>query len=83
MQISFLHPAEIHLDSPLKALAQYEGAPVDCICGATRAAFSRLIDLATLKRADFVLIAEDLYEGDWRDDNTGVFLVRKLHRLRD
>jgi exonuclease SbcD len=83
MPISFLHAADIHLDSPLKGLERYEGAPVDRIRGATRAAFSRLIDLAIEKRVDFVLIAGDLYDGDWRDYNTGLFLARELRRLRD
>jgi DNA repair exonuclease SbcCD nuclease subunit len=81
MPISFLHAADIHLDSPLRGLERYEGAPVDRIRGATRAAFSRLVDLAVEKRVDFVLIAGDLYDGDWRDYNTGLFLVRELRRL--
>jgi DNA repair exonuclease SbcCD nuclease subunit len=83
MAISFLHAADIHLDSPLKGLERYEGAPVDRIRGATRRAFERLIDLALEKRVDFVLIAGDLYDGDWRDYNTGLYLGRQLARLRD
>jgi DNA repair exonuclease SbcCD nuclease subunit len=83
MAISFLHAADIHLDSPLKGLERYENAPVERIRGATRRAFTRLIDLAIEKRVDFVLLAGDLYDGDWRDYNTGLFLVRQLGRLRD
>jgi len=83
MAISFLHAADIHLDSPLKGLERYENAPVDRIRRATRRAFSRMIDLAIEKRVDFVLIAGDLYDGDWRDYNTGLFLVKELSRLRD
>jgi DNA repair protein SbcD/Mre11 len=83
MAISFLHAADIHLDSPLKGLQRYENAPVERIRGATRRAFTRLIDLAIDKRVDFVLLAGDLYDGDWRDYNTGLFLVRQLGRLRE
>jgi DNA repair protein SbcD/Mre11 len=83
MAISFIHAADIHLDSPLKGLERYENAPVERIRGATRRAFTRLIDLAIEKTVDFVLIAGDLYDGDWRDYNTGLFLVRELGRLRD
>jgi exonuclease SbcD len=83
MAISFLHAADIHLDSPLKGLQRYESAPVDRIRGATRRAFTRLIDLAIEKRVDFVLLAGDLYDGNWRDYNTGLFLVRQLGRLRE
>jgi DNA repair protein SbcD/Mre11 len=83
MAITFLHAADIHLDSPLRGLERYEHAPVDRIRGATRRAFERLIDLAIDRRVDFVLIAGDLYDGDWRDYNTGLHLVRELNRLRD
>ena len=77
MPITFLHAADIHLDSPLKGLERYENAPVGRIRGATRRAFTRLIDLAIEKAVDFVLIAGDLYDGDWRDYNTGLYLVRR------
>jgi DNA repair protein SbcD/Mre11 len=83
MAISFLHAADIHLDSPLKGLERYENAPVDRMRRATRRAFERLIDLAVDKRVNFVLIAGDLYDGDCRDYNTGLFLTRQLGRLRD
>src|SRR3954453_18258404 len=83
MAITFLHAADIHLDSPLRGLERYEHAPVDRIRGATRRAFERMSALAIDRRVDFVLIAGDLYDGDWRDYNTGLYLVRELGRLRD
>jgi DNA repair exonuclease SbcCD nuclease subunit len=83
MAISFLHVADIHLDSPLRGLERYEHAPVDRIRGATRRAFERMIDLAIDRRVDFVLVAGDLYDGDWRDYNTGLHLAGQLGRLRD
>ncbi len=46
MPITFLHAADIHLDSPLRGLERYEGAPVERIRGASRRAVDRLIDLA-------------------------------------
>jgi DNA repair protein SbcD/Mre11 len=83
MAITFLHAADIHLDSPLRGLERYENAPVERIRGATRRAFERMVQLAIEKRVDFVLIAGDLYDGDWRDYNTGLHLVKELGRLRD
>ena len=83
MAISFLHAADIHLDSPLRGLERYENAPVDRMRRATRRAFERLVDLAIEKRVDFVVIAGDLYDGDCRDYNTGLYLTRQLGRLRD
>jgi DNA repair exonuclease SbcCD nuclease subunit len=79
----FLHAADIHLDSPLKGLDRYEGAPVDEIRGATRRALRNLVDLAIREKVHFVLIAGDVYDGDWQDFNTGLFFVKEMSRLRE
>jgi DNA repair protein SbcD/Mre11 len=81
--LRFIHAADIHLDSPLKGLEQYEGAPVDEIRGATRRALENLVELAIDREVDFLLIAGDLYDGDWKDHNTGLFFVAQMHRLRE
>ena len=78
----FIHAADIHLDSPLKGLELYDGAPADEIRGATRRALENLVDLATDREADFVLIAGDVYDGDWKDHNTGLFFVSQMTQLR-
>ena len=77
----FIHTADIHLDSPLKGLEVHEDAPVDKIRGATRRAFDNLIDLAIEEEVDFILIAGDLYDGDWKDYNTGLFFAGRMGRL--
>ena len=77
----FLHTADIHLDSPLKGLEVHEDAPVDNIRGATRRAFDNLIDLAVEERVDFLVISGDLYDGDWKDYNTGLFFAGRMGRL--
>ena len=81
--IRFLHAADIHLDSPLLGLERYEGAPVDQFRGATRRALENLVELAIGERVHFLLIAGDLYDGDWDDYNTGLFFVKQMSRLRD
>ena len=78
----FIHAADPHLDSPLLGLESYDGAPVDTIRGATRRAFENLVALALEERADFVLIAGDLYDGDWRDYSTGLFFTGQMARLK-
>lgn len=77
----FIHAADIHLDSPLQRLESYEGAPVEEIRGATRRALENLVELAIREEVDFVVIAGDLYDGDWRDHNTGLFFVRQAAKL--
>ncbi len=77
----FLHAADIHLDSPLRGLSRYPGAPVDVLRTATREAFRKLIDHAIDEAVAFVVIAGDLYDGDWLDVSTGIYLVEQLGRL--
>src|SRR5437588_9305873 len=78
----FLHAADIHLDSPLRGLERYEGAPVEQIRQATRRALQNLVQLALEERVHFVLIAGDLYDGDWKDYNTGLYFLTQMARLR-
>ncbi len=78
----FLHAADIHLDSPLRGLVRYDGAPLDLFRTAPRQALANLVDLAIREVAAFVVIAGDLYDGQWRDFNTGIFFAAQMGRLR-
>ena len=77
----FLHAADIHLDSPLRGLSRYEGLPEDDIRGATRGAFDNLVQRAVDEAVDFVVIAGDLFDGEWKDMGTGLYFARAMGRL--
>ena len=77
----FIHAADPHLDSPLRGLVAHEGAPAQLLRGATRRAFENLVALAIDEKVDFLLIAGDLYDGDWRDYTTGLFFRSQMVRL--
>jgi len=77
----FIHAADIHLDSPLRGLSRYESAPAESIRGACRRAFENLVDLAIEEEVAFVLLAGDLYDGDWKDYSTSIFLSKQMGRL--
>ena len=77
----FIHAADVHLDSPLLGLDSYEGAPIEAIRRATRLALERLVDLAIAEHVALVLLAGDLYDGDWRDASTGLFFIAQMSRL--
>lgn len=81
--MKFVHAADIHLDSPLLGLEAYESAPVDEIRVATRRAFEAMIGLCLDEEVDFLVIAGDLYDGEWRDFNTGLYFVKQMSRLRE
>lgn len=79
----FIHCADLHLDSPLRGLERYEGAPAQEMREATRRSFANIIDLAVEREVDFVLVAGDVFDGDWLDFNTGLFFANQLRRLAD
>lgn len=76
-----VHAADLHLDSALGGLERYEGAPVHRIRGATRAALVKLVDLALEEGAGLVLLAGDIYDGDWKDYSTALFFRAQMLRL--
>ena len=78
----FIHAADIHLDSPLRGLTSFDDAPVDQIRTATRRAFENLVDLAIRESVAFVVIAGDLWDGDWPDAGPGLFFIKQAKRLR-
>ena len=77
----FLHAADIHLDSPLRGLIGQEGNAVERVRTATREALYQLVDFAIEEQVKFLIIAGDLYHGDWRDYKTGLFFVGQMGRL--
>ena len=78
----FIHAADIHLDSPLSGLSAYPDAPAAQLRNATRDAFCELVNRAIEEQVDFMVIAGDLYDGSWRDHNTGIFFCREMGRLK-
>jgi len=79
----FIHSADIHIDSPLRGLSGFDGAPVEQIRSATRRAFENLVDLSVRESVAFVLIAGDLWDGDWPDAGPGLFFIKQASRLRE
>jgi len=79
--MKFIHAADIHLDSPLQGLTAYPDAPADSLRTVTREAFSHLVDAAIEEAVDFMVIAGDLYDGNWKDYNTGRYFCREMGRL--
>ena len=76
----FLHAADLHLDSPLRGLVR-RGEAANLFVEASRRALENLVAAAISERAAFLVIAGDLYDGDWKDYSTGQFFVRQMGRL--
>ncbi len=81
--LKIVHAADLHIDSPLRGLDRYEGAPVERLRGATRRALENLVALCIEERADVLLLAGDVFDGTWKDYSTGLFFVAQMARLRE
>ena len=79
--MKFIHCSDLHIDSPLRGLERYEGAPVEAMRTAPRVAMKNIVELAIDNKVDLVAIAGDIFDGDWRDFNTGLFFTSQLSRL--
>ncbi|WP_051535899.1 metallophosphoesterase family protein [Asaia platycodi] len=77
----FLHAADLHLDSPLKGLERHDDLSIDRIRSASRRALDNMVDAAIDHDVAFVVIAGDLYDGDWKTISTGRYMAIALGRL--
>ena len=78
-----VHAADLHIDSPLRGLPPYEGAPLAAVREAPRRACEKLVAFCIESKASLLLLAGDLYDGDWRDFSTGLFFANEMSRLRE
>lgn len=78
-----LHAADLHLDSPLRGLARYESAPLAELRSATRRAYDNLIETALDEEVALLLLAGDIFDGDWTHYSSGVHFVTGLLKLRE
>lgn len=80
-EFRFIHAADLHLGSPFRGLALKEPDVARRFAEASRAAFSDLVTGAIDEAVDFMVIAGDVYDGDWRDNSIGLYFNRELGRL--
>lgn len=79
--MKFIHAADVHLDSPMRGLEDYVGAPVERLRLATRRAMDNLVELCLSEHVEFLLIAGDLFDTACRDFNSALSVVAQLQRL--
>lgn len=79
----FIHAADLHLDSPLLGLAGKSADFAARIEAASREAFDNMVDLAIAEGCRFMLLAGDIFDGDLRNFQTGLYFVEGMRRLSD
>lgn len=81
--VKFVHAADLHIDSPMRGLDRYDGAPTLRLRAATRRALENLVALCLEEKASFLLLAGDVFDGSWKDFSTGLFFAAQMARLRE
>ncbi|HTO78726.1 MAG TPA: DNA repair exonuclease, partial [Methylocystis sp.] len=81
MAFTFIHAADLHIDSPLAALGCKDALVRERFAHAGRRAVENLVAETIAAEAAFLLICGDIFDGEWRDVSTGHFFARELGRL--
>lgn len=81
MRFSFIHAADLHIDSPLAGLRLKDAAVAERFASAGRRAVEALIAETIASKAAFLIIAGDVFDGSWKDVTTGLFFVSAVGRL--
>ncbi|HET9216467.1 MAG TPA: DNA repair exonuclease [Terriglobia bacterium] len=79
----FIHAADLHLDSPFRGLANTSTRLRDELQAATLGAFERIVDHTIESKADFLLLAGDLYDSKDRSLRALVAFRRQMERLAE
>lgn len=80
---SFIHAADLHLDSPFASLARESVDIASKMRSATFTAFENIIEICIEKKVDFLLIAGDVYDGEDRSLRAQVRFRDGLKKLSD
>lgn len=80
-RFTFIHAADLHLGSPLSGLASKDAGIARRFAEAGRGAFEDLVTRAIEEQAAFMVVAGDVYDGDWLDMTIGLFFAQQVARL--
>jgi DNA repair exonuclease SbcCD nuclease subunit len=80
---TFVHAADLHLDSPFRGAAGAPPAVRERLRESTFAALRRLVDAAKRERADFVVLAGDLYDAEDRSLRAQLRFQQAAEELAD
>src|SRR5215470_13336811 len=82
-QLRFIHAADLHLDSPFRGIGEAAPELRDQLQGATLQAFERLVDHTINSKADFLVLAGDLYDSRDRSLRALLAFRRQMERLAE
>jgi DNA repair protein SbcD/Mre11 len=80
-RVTFIHAADLHLDSPMVGLKHLPPTILQRLQESTFTAFTKIVDDALRLNVDFVIIAGDLFDGEDRSVRAQSRFRKQMERL--
>src|SRR5215468_8836331 len=81
--LRFVHAADLHLDSPFRGIGNASSALKEQLQAATLGALRRVVDHTIASKADFLIIAGDIYDSKDRNLRALVSFRNEMERLAE
>jgi DNA repair exonuclease SbcCD nuclease subunit len=81
--LRFIHAADLHLDSPFRGIGEASAGLRDQLQSSTLQALSRVVDHTINSKADFLIIAGDIYDSKDRNLRALVSFRKEMERLAE
>lgn len=81
-QVSFIHAADLHLDSPFQGLADIPDVIFDEVRESTYIALQRVVSAAIERKVDFVMIVGDLFDNESQSLKAQIRLRKAFEELK-
>ncbi|KAB2337123.1 DNA repair exonuclease [Cytobacillus depressus] len=82
-KVTFIHAADLHLDSPMVGLKSLPASLFKQLQESTFQSLSKIVDAALSHRVDFVIFAGDLFDGEDRSIRAQIRLLKEMERLAE
>jgi DNA repair exonuclease SbcCD nuclease subunit len=82
-RFTFVHAADLHLDTPFEDVGRVPAPLAQVLRDASLDTWAALVELTIERKASFLLLAGDLYDGDERGIRAQTHFLRGLERLSE
>ncbi len=82
-QFSFIHTADLHLDSPFLGISDVDSELGECLSKSTFQTYDSIIEQCIERKVDFLLIAGDVYDSADKSLYAQIKFLDGLRRLSD
>ena len=82
-RVTFIHAADLHLDSPMSGLKHLPPSIFKKLQESTFEAFTKIVDSAIFHNVDFIILAGDLFDGEDRSIRAQTRFRKEMERMAE